>query len=402
MKAILFDDLKLINPTRTIDELLRIIDETKPDLILRAASRIGGSPWTTETFNKVKANISAIKLQYPNILIIGNLFFQMFGRPEIDDITEERYTSEYVYNNMAFDPAKFGITSITKCEYQCADDTCECKGPGEAKIGNKWIPDITIPEVQTLFIHQAEMLINAGCDGVWIDGLMFNTREIIKYNASDENRQRCVDGALYVCNEIKRLTTLYGKIPLISTWYVENFTRYIIRSIYWYDNLYDFVTLPAPGKLEIQTLTAIKDYDNIINNVKTYYNDVPIIAYIDWGFEKTPMWYFSQWYPEYTNCCEASDTPINREKRNIFQRNVLTIFTEIFNNKGIIWAYPVHGGMICKNIDCTEESTGPCCVKSYGLYHLYDSQAPEFQTYDTIKKLINPCLRLTCSFIIEE
>ncbi len=388
MKAILFEDLKGLQPERTTEELLKIVDETNPDLILRSVTR--GGPWTVTNFNKAKANVSAIKTRFPNILIIGNLFFQVIGKVETDDITGTQYSSDYVYNNLAFDPAKFGITSITKCEYQCFDDTiCICKGPGEAQTRIRWIPDITIPEVQTLFIHQAEKLLQTGIDGIWIDELFFNVRFLEKNNASETNIQKCVDASIYVCTEIKKMSTLYGKMPLISTWYNKSNVPYYLNNIYWNDKFFDFLTIAAPNQLEIQSLTTTRDFDDMINTMKLYHNSAPLITYIDWGYKKHPLWYFSQWYPGYIDCCEATDSIINREKRTQHQKDVLITFTKIFNEKGIIWAYPVHGGGTCKGLDCTIEVDGPCCVRSYGSYHIYDSQAPEFQTYYIIVELMN-------------
>lgn len=398
MKAILFEDLKLQSPTRSIDDIVKIIDELKPDIIIRGLMRFPGSTWTSETFDNVKLTISTIKQKYPNIIIIGNLFFQLIGKAETDDITLETYTSDYIYNNVAFDPLKFGITDITKCEYQCYgnnDTICTCKGPGETQSRNRYIPDITIQLTQTLYVHQAELLIKAGCDGVWIDGLMFNSAFLMNHSGSENNIMETINASFTVCNKIREIKTNYGKTPLISYWYNSAQLPYFKKSSLWYPKFFDYITIAAPNGSEMRELLQKQDYTKIRNTVNNDYGNVPIIAYIDWGFGKHPLWYFSQWYPGYTDCCSATDTPANRIQRHKFQQDVLKTFTKVFTEHNIIWAYHVHGGGTCQSSLCTDESLGACCVKSYGLYHVYDSQAPEHQTYDTILKLMNPYIPIT-------
>jgi hypothetical protein len=55
----------------------------------------------------------------------------------------------------------------------------------------------------------------------------------------------------------------------------------------------------------------------------------------------------------------------------------LTNADDFFTRKGILFAYPVHGG------------TFPTTATNlaFGKYNVYDSLAPEFGTYGTIKNL---------------
>jgi len=59
------------------------------------------------------------------------------------------------------------------------------------------------------------------------------------------------------------------------------------------------------------------------------------------------------------------------------QREFLKIADEFFSRKGIIFVYPVHGGFMGQDAK----------ILSFGKLKTYDSLAPEFETYETIKEL---------------
>ena len=60
------------------------------------------------------------------------------------------------------------------------------------------------------------------------------------------------------------------------------------------------------------------------------------------------------------------------------QREFLKIADEFFSRKGIIFVYPVHGGFMGQDAK----------ILSFGKLKTYDSLAPEFETYETIKSLL--------------
>ncbi|RLE93342.1 MAG: hypothetical protein DRJ55_03760, partial [Thermoprotei archaeon] len=64
------------------------------------------------------------------------------------------------------------------------------------------------------------------------------------------------------------------------------------------------------------------------------------------------------------------------------QREFLKIVDEFYAERNVIFAYPVHGGFM--GYDATK--------KSFGFYPFYDSLAPEFETYETIKEKVQPFL----------
>ncbi len=67
---------------------------------------------------------------------------------------------------------------------------------------------------------------------------------------------------------------------------------------------------------------------------------------------------------------------LSREEAREFLRKA----DEFFSEKGIIFIFPVHGGDMGR--------LGVEVKKlSYGRFNWYDSIAPEFQTFETIKEL---------------
>ena len=89
--------------------------------------------------------------------------------------------------------------------------------------------------------------------------------------------------------------------------------------------------------------------------------DVPIFAFIDWSFQQSQTVTFSQ------------------ELSTDEQKQVLETFDASFSKMGMNFIYPLHGGYM---------GNGAVTKKlSFGKKRIYDSLAPEFRTYDTIKKL---------------
>ena len=88
--------------------------------------------------------------------------------------------------------------------------------------------------------------------------------------------------------------------------------------------------------------------------------DIPIIAFIDWSdTSETPLGAFSQ----------------NMSKED--QSSFLRVADAFFQKKGVIFAYPMHGGFLGNDAR----------VLSFGTYPFYDALAPEFDTYGTIREL---------------
>jgi len=101
-------------------------------------------------------------------------------------------------------------------------------------------------------------------------------------------------------------------------------------------------------------------WNEIVIKVKRRLPKAEILAMIDWaGTTHTPLGVFSQ--------------ELSKEE----QREFLKIADEFFSKKGIIFVYPVHGCFMGQDAK----------ILSFGKLKTYDSLAPEFHTYEVIKKL---------------
>ncbi|MCD6239339.1 MAG: hypothetical protein J7K51_08505 [Thermotogae bacterium] len=123
----------------------------------------------------------------------------------------------------------------------------------------------------------------------------------------------------------------------------------------------DFVTMsPSAKDVENKKLNKDKWQQKIKLTKEIYGDDITITGFIDWAFTKdTPLGVFSQ--------------TLSIEE----QRKVLRTFGQFFTENGIIFAYPVHGEFMGR--DATK--------LAFGKYSKYDALAPEFETYNTIKRL---------------
>lgn len=343
---------------RDIDQILNIISETKADLILRAAPRYSGT-LIGDNFTKLKSYISKIKQKFPNIIITGSLFVHAVDYEYVDDITEDIYTETQTYSLMAFDPAKFEITSPTKSILQH-------RNAWYVEI-KRWMPDIASKDFQRIFLHQAQKLIEAGVDGIWIDMLFWQADWI--YTQKDNNKndkyvRQTVDATLHVCNEIKKMVTVYGNKPLLSTWvYDPNKLNNKFN--------FDFLTAGIREGEMINNIPDINKWNNYLNIKKKYFDNVPLLVYIDWSNSKSPLWTFSQ-------------SIIDNHERKKFEISVLKTFSDFFKKNGIIFAYPIHGGLMCTS----SIYNAPRNVLSFGQYNIFDSLAPEFDLYEEIRKLM--------------
>ena len=102
-----------------------------------------------------------------------------------------------------------------------------------------------------------------------------------------------------------------------------------------------------------------KQVDKKKADIDKTYKNIPVFAFIDWADNGAPLAVFSQ------------------ELSSEEQSNLLIKANDFYSSKGINFIYPVHGGNMGGNAK----------TLAYGQYGWYDSLAPEFDTYETIKEL---------------
>ena len=384
-----------IGKERSVDEIVGLLKETDADLIFRGFWRWGVVPESPQdippeivelyaermkirpeqvpllaeksghNYAELEKRISAIKKEKPGIIFAGAIPAQRVNRIDKNDITGKVYTTEETWA-MALDPEKWNIQKdgkpFTKEEFQSlfADwHGWAESGQYDREKVEAYFPDITNPDFQDLLLSWAERQIDAGADAIWIDGLPQTS--IFRLLAKDKNPQAVKD--LYEAGErivgkIHKYGELKGRRIYVGSWgipldYIEGMP-YLPASI-------DFVTI-SPTDREVLDKKLGESREKI-SHTRNLYGNTPIFAFIDWGVDQSPMVNFSQRLNKYE------------------QRDLLGIFDESFAKDGVNFIYPLHGGYMGKGKVTTK--------LSFGKYRNYDSLAPEFETYDTIKALAN-------------
>ena len=379
-KAILYERLNDGSPKRTIEEHINILQETNTQLVLRAYFRwipfldncdIFTDPLYKEiciqqgfTFDEVSNLNSQIKTSIPDILIIGAIPAQRIHKNAIGSIGDyNEYTNEFLSpiqtEALALDPLKWGILSPTKIELQ--NSLVLLSGLGE----DAWYPDLSLPNTQNLLLGWAKRQIDSGVDGIWIDMLFYQT--IVMYNTTNDiNHPSVLDSfnaANKLIDDIHTYGNSIGKYIYVGTWAsaaVIYKQLKIVQDIL-VPNL-DFLTVtPRATEVLNQQIDTIL-WDTTLTDIRNIYPTTPIFSFIDSTDDNAPIAIFSQ--------------KLTTEQQNQF----LVTLDNFFKSRNIIFAYPVHGLYL-----------GQTATKlAYGQYSWYDSKAPEFDTYKTIKKLINP------------
>ncbi len=379
--AILYErvtDGGLIN--RSLDDVVRIVEETKADMIFRGFWRWSSFPDDCSqlpkrlqarcelagySYEHLEEAVAAIKEAKPDLIFCGAVPAQKVWskherNPETGEILEYPDTWE-----MALDPGKWGI-SVSKERFQCelgkthlwVDQELNCAeyDPEEA---DGYFPDITNEKFQELLLSWAEEQIDRGADAIWIDMLLTQAR-IMERLTGDQNHPAVLDAlraAQKIVDGIHSYGRSKGKYVYVGSWWsAAKFSNYRPDL--------DFVTV-SPTVEEVLSMEFNETrWSEIVGLVRERMGDVPIFAFIDWASTTyTPLGAFSQ--------------KLTPEQQREFLRRA----DAFFRFRGIVFVYPVHGGYM--GVDAA--------VLSYGSYGFYDSLAPEFQTYETIVGLAQSC-----------
>lgn len=367
--AIVYERLNDARPKRTIDEQLQILKDTKADLIFRASWRWNPLPNSCSkedleklpgyngkvtqkvndecvnsgySFESMKGVIDQIKKQNQNIIIVGAIPAQKINKLEFNEVTSETFDETQTWE-MALDPAKWGIKSITKEEMQEGLKFFSETG---------YYPDITNPEYQDLLLSWAKRQIDGGMDGIWID-LLYTQASKLAQITKDANHpavKESYEAASKIVDEIHKYGESKEKYIYVGTW-----SGPAMNFPYTKPRL-DFVT-ETPMHNEIRNKKIGEGWVKRVQDINSVFKDIPVFAFVDWAGDKGQLALFSQ--------MSKSD-----------QSEFLIVADESFTNIGIKFIYPVHGG------------NAHSSVLVWGEYSKwYDSLAPEFQTYNTIKQL---------------
>ena len=376
--AILYEPITHYKPfNRTVEDIIKVLNETGADFVFRCFWRWNPCPETPEQlppgklrerceyvgyyYQHLKQVISAIKASMPDIIFCGAIPAQKIdSRIVWNPITGEVISYPETWE-MALDPGKWGIP-VKKEEFQCwfakthlwvpKDLDWRDYDPAEAPA---YFPDITNPRFQELLLSWAYKQIDCGVDAIWIDMLFTQARFLAKMTGDvhHEAVRESFEAACRIVDAIHDYGLSKGRYVYVGSWPGAIYFPYTPPKL-------DFITIsPSSREVFYMELNETR-YEEMLASIRNAWGDIPVFAFIDWAATtRTPLGVFSQ--------------NLTREQ----QRAFLRIADEFFQARGINFVYPVHGGWLGAN----------ATVKAFGKFNVYDSQAPEFDTYETIVEL---------------
>jgi len=333
-------------------------------------------------YDRLRDHIAAIKREMPNVIFIGSFPAQRITRVARNPITGKILSADETWR-IALGPEKWKLQRegkpITKEEFQrwLAKTGWTTDQPrDDPRKFEAYFPDITNPEFQELLLSWAKKQIDCGADGVWIDGL--EAQPFFLDMITDDPAHPAVKESLAACakvvDAIHRYGQTKGKHVYVASW-ARPHAAYLFRNRAgnWDDAFthierwsvpppqLDFVTLgPLNEEVLAQKLDQPK-WDRQMVSVHKLYGDTPVFAFLDWAFNESQTVYFSQ--------------KLSKDE----QRQLLKTLDAAYAKMGVNFIYPVHGGYM---------GSGPITTKlAFGTQRSYDSLAPEFDTYETIREL---------------
>jgi hypothetical protein len=295
---------------------------------------------------QLKESISAIKKEMTDIIFVGAIPAQYINSIELNEKTGEILGTDKT-EKMIVKPEKWGINlgGLLQLAF----------GPQLEHF-----PDITNTDYQNLMLSWAEKQIDDGADAIWID-LLYTQAEGFRNIAGADSRatKESYAAASKIIEEIHKYGESRGKYVYVGTWAFPAINMPLARPDL------DFITLtPSVSEISNKKLDE-KSWDKNIDKIKAKFGNIPTFVFIDWSNNNTPLSAFSQ--------------KLTKKE----QSDMLVSLDNFSKNKGMVFVYPVHGG----NMGSDSK------VRSFGMSNdygrVYDSLAPEFNTFDTIVELAN-------------
>lgn len=384
---------------RSVEDVSLLMKETNTDFIFRGWFRWSPAPespdessafFTEEqlakdakwgyTYEQLQKSIAEIKKNNQEIIFSGAII-PIISAEERNPVTGETFGKERTWS-MALDPTKWGIGQ-SKEDAQCIllemgkyDELPTNPYPPLKKCSDDYdknkvpvyYPDITNLEFQNLILSWAKKQIDSGADAIWID-LLYTQADLFgsyalkhpleskkAWNAAKDS----YDSASKIIDEIHNYGySKYGRYIYVGSWSDSTIYPYSQPDI-------DFVTVtPKPKEILSKKLDDEK-WKNDVSRIRKKLGNIPIFAFIDWSLND-----------EYTLAVFSQN--LSSEEQNEF----LETADNFFKEKGIIFAYPMHGGSM--GLNPAKMAYGNW--RNYGSWAVYDSLAPEFNTFETIKEL---------------
>ncbi|MCK4225262.1 hypothetical protein KAX29_00020 [candidate division WOR-3 bacterium] len=314
------------------------------------------------SFEYLKDATSQIKKEMPTVILCGGVLAEFLYPESRNPLTGKTFGRDETWN-MALNPSKWGIKMSrveSQTQWAISRGWIEVGEPYDPKEDMPfYFPDMTNPKFQELFLSGIKKQIDCGVDAIWID-MLYVQPELLKRITGDINHptvKESYEAASDIIDEIHQYGLSKGRYIYVISWAQP----IMLEASYPRPDLDALMT--TVGNKEIRAMEMDEKKWNVgLERIREKFGDIPIFARIDYGSEGSPLSVFSQ--------------ELTTEQESQFLR----VADEFFQQKGIIFIYPIHGG----NMAGLKTKSK---ILSYGKYDWYDSLAPEFQTYDTIKEL---------------
>lgn len=375
---------------RDLDDTIKIISDTKADFIFQglftqyplpescsvlAANDKKKCESAGYSYENFKNAVSKTKQAMPQVIFSGGVLFEFFYPDEVPGSSKNEQRDKAW--EMSLNPGKWGL-NMTRRDTQCywakrwamVAKNEACPSEKELKASMRYyFPDITNPDFQKYFLNRIYRQIDAGADAVWIDMLYVQPAGLTMLT-NDKNHPAVKESYKAVWAIVDKIHKYgynkTGKYIYVITWVAneENGRVAIIPET----NVDIAMLSPSADEIKDKYTGKIGQFnDKLWNEITKQIRDkldLPIFVRIDYGGGRTPLGVFSQ------------------ELTKDEAREFLKTADDYFTNKGMTFIYPVHGGDMAPY-------GGSAPKLSYGKYNWYDSLAPEFDTYETIKELAN-------------
>ena len=227
-----------------------------------------------------------------------------------------------------------------------------------------YFPDLTNPQFQELLLSWAEKHIDCGAEAIWID-MLYRQATLLAQMTGDLRHpavRESLAAASQIVERIREYGVAEGRRVYVGSWVGPFVLAELEGQAFPYEPPeMDFVTLSPTIEEVLAKRLDEERWAQAVTLVREKYGEIPLIAFIDWSFDESPLVAFSQ--------------QLTPEE----QREALQEFDRVFRELGILFAYPVHGGYMGRGEVTTR--------LAFGRYRIYDALAPEFDTYGTIVEL---------------
>ncbi|MBN2014979.1 MAG: hypothetical protein JW778_07350 [Candidatus Altiarchaeota archaeon] len=333
----------------SVDEVTAQLRETRTDFIFRGFWKWAPCPDSGAkdgySYQDLKTTITEIKKEKPEVIFCGAIPAQRLTEGEMNPKTGRPFTREEL-NSMAFNPSKWDLPVSPE----------EIEQFMEIQRFEGYYPDLTNEDVQELFLDWAKKQIDCGADAIWIDGFFGPPSILVRAGRIEPNHPfvgEWMESASRLVDRIHEYGySKYQKRIYVGSW--VTFTEFSHAA----PDL-DFATATPSGKeIERRVLDREKWDDLIVKVREKMGGDFPVFVFLDWSSkDDTPLAVFSQ--------------RLSTSEQN----EVLEEMDGFFEESGMIFVYPVHGGFM-----------GSGAKKlTYGRYGTYNSLY--FGNYETIKGL---------------